>query len=119
MATLFLSTVGGFGRKTSVTLSADGLFAIESLGQQSQRGVVHTSSQSQNQMQGRFLLDVVITQSSSIFQLLSGKDETLLIGRNSFLVLNLCLDIVNGIGWLDVQSNGLACDFCQLLVELK
>ena len=59
-------------------------------------------------MQGGFLLDVVITQGAAIFQLLAGENETLLIGRDSLLVLNLGLDIIDRIGGFDVQGNGLA-----------
>merc|ERR1711931_414590 len=57
---------------------------------------LHTSSQSEYKMEGRLFLDVVVRQSSSIFQLFSSKDQTLLIWRNTFLVLDLCLDILNG-----------------------
>ena len=42
-----------------------------------------------------------------VLKLLSGKDQTLLIRGNSLLVLNLCLHIVDGIGRLNVQSDGL------------
>merc|ERR1712112_760016 len=49
---------------------------------------LHTTSQSENQMQGAFLLDVVIGEGSTIFQLLSSKDQSLLIWGNSFLVLD-------------------------------
>merc|ERR1719282_1801521 len=58
---------------------------------------LHTSSQSKNQMQGTLLLDVVIGKGSSIFQLLSSKDQSLLVWRNSFLVLDLGFDILNGV----------------------
>lgn len=60
-------------------------------------------------MQGGFLLNVVVTQGTTIFQLLSGKDETLLIRGDTFLVLNLGLDVVNGIRGFDIQSDGLSC----------
>ena len=60
-------------------------------------------------MKGGLLLDVVIRQGSSVFQLLSGKDQTLLIRWNSFLVLDLGLDIVDGVRGLDVQCDGFAC----------
>ena len=40
--------------------------------------------------------------------MLSSEDESLLIGRNTFLVLDLGLDIFNGVGGLDVQGDGLA-----------
>ena len=58
-------------------------------------------------MESRLLLDVVVTQSASILELLSSKDKTLLIRRNSFLVLDLGLHVVDGIGRLDIESDGL------------
>ena len=69
---------------------------------------LHSSTETENQMESRFLLDVVVTQSTAILKLLSSKDKTLLIRRDSFLVLDLSLDIVNGVRGLDVQRNGLA-----------
>ena len=59
-------------------------------------------------MQGRLLLDVVIGKSASILELLSGEDQSLLIGWNTLLILDLGLDIVNGIGRLDLKGDGLA-----------
>ena len=66
-----------------------------------------TTSQSQDQVKGRFLLDVVVRQSSTIFQLLTSKDQSLLVWRNTFLVLDLRLDIVNGVRRFDFQGNSL------------
>ena len=40
--------------------------------------------------------------------MLSGEDETLLVGRDALLVLNLGLDIVDGVGGLDLESDGLS-----------
>ena len=48
-------------------------------------------------MKHRFFLDVVVRQGMTIFQLLPSEDEMLLVRRNTFLVLNLCLDIVDGV----------------------
>jgi hypothetical protein len=59
-------------------------------------------------MEGRLLLNIVIRESTAILELLSGKDETLLIGRDSFFVLNLGFDIVDSVGGLDFKSDGLA-----------
>ena len=59
-------------------------------------------------MESRLLLDVIIRESSSIFQLLSGEDQSLLVGWDSFLVLDLLLHVVDGIGGLDLKGNGLA-----------
>ena len=68
-----------------------------------------TTTKTQNKMKCRFFLNVVVTQCTAIFKLFSGKDQTLLIRRNTFLVLNLGLDIVNGVGRLNIERNGLAC----------
>ena len=57
-------------------------------------------------MQGRLLLNVVIREGTSIFKLLPGKDQTLLIRRDTFFVLNLGLHIVDGVGGLDIQGDG-------------
>merc|ERR1739838_657708 len=59
-------------------------------------------------MKGRFLLDVVVRKSAAILKLFAGKDQSLLIWGNSLLVLNLGLDIFDGIRSLHFQSNGLA-----------
>ena len=59
-------------------------------------------------MKSGFLLNIVVGESSSIFKLLAGENESLLIGGNSFLVLDLCLHILNGVGWLNVESDGLS-----------
>ena len=59
-------------------------------------------------MEGRFLLDVVIRKSSAVLKLLSGEDKSLLVRGDTFLVLNLSLDILNGVRSLNVQGNGLA-----------
>merc|ERR1712035_288400 len=59
-------------------------------------------------MQSGLFLNVVIRKRASIFELLSGKDQSLLLRRNSFLVLDLRLDILDGVIWLDVQGDRLS-----------
>ena len=44
---------------------------------------LHTSTETKDEMKGRLLLDIIVGEGSSIFQLLSSKDKTLLIRRNS------------------------------------
>merc|ERR1712042_262659 len=61
---------------------------------------LHTSSQSEHKMKGALLLDVVVREGSSILKLLASKDEPLLVWGNSLLVLDLGLDILNGVRWL-------------------
>ena len=65
-----------------------------------------TSSKSEYQMEGRLLLDVVVRESSAVFKLLSGEDETLLIWGDTFLILDLSLDVLNGVCWLDFKGDG-------------
>ena len=59
-------------------------------------------------MESRLLLDVVVRKGSAVFELLSSEDETLLIGWDAFLVLDLSLDVLNGVRWLDLKSDGLS-----------
>ena len=71
---------------------------------------LHTTSKSEDQMEGRFLLDVVVREGSSILKLLSSEDESLLIWRNTFFVLDLSLDVFNGVCWFDIEGDGLTCE---------
>jgi hypothetical protein len=59
-------------------------------------------------VEGRFLLDVIVRKGSAVLKLLSSEDESLLIGGDALLVLDLGLDILNGVRRLNVQGNGLA-----------
>ena len=43
------------------------------------------------------LLNIVVTQTTAIFQLLLVKDKLLLIWRDSFFVLNLCFHDLDGL----------------------
>merc|ERR1712142_285239 len=69
---------------------------------------LHTSTKSQDKMEGGFLLDVVVAQCATIFQLLTSEDKTLLIWWDTFFILNLSFHVVDGIAWLDLKSDGLA-----------
>ena len=57
-------------------------------------------------MQGCLLLDIVVGQCAPVFQLLSSKDQSLLIWRNAFLVLDLLLHVFDGIAWFYVKGDG-------------
>jgi len=71
---------------------------------------LHTTAQTENKVESRFLLDVVILESATVLELLASEDKALLIWGNSFLVLDLCLDVFDGVALLDVESNGLSCE---------
>ena len=95
VATLSLSAVHGLWWKLDVTFSANHLLDLVLSGQGSERwlklDLTHTAtSKSENEMKGGLLLDVVVGESSAIFELLSSEDESLLIGWDSFLILNFC-----------------------------
>ena len=44
---------------------------------------------------------------STVFKLLSSKDQTLLIGRNALFILDLGFDIIDCVRGLDLKGNGL------------
>merc|ERR1712100_226578 len=67
-----------------------------------------STSESEHQVEGRLLLDVVVRKSSAVFELLSGEDQSLLIWRDALLVLDLGLDVFDGVSWLDIKGDGLA-----------
>ena len=59
-------------------------------------------------MERTLLLDIVVTEGATVFELLSGKDQALLIRGNPFLVLDLGFHIIDGIRWFHIESNGLS-----------
>jgi len=69
---------------------------------------LHASTETKDQVKGGFLLDVIVSKGATILELLSGEDESLLVWGDSFLVLNLLLDVLNGISRLDIEGNGLS-----------
>jgi hypothetical protein len=71
---------------------------------------LHTTSKSEDQMESGFFLDIIVRKGSSILKLLSSEDESLLIWWDSFLVLDLCFDILNGVSWLDIEGDGLTSE---------
>jgi hypothetical protein len=54
-----------------------------------------------------YLLDVVVAQGTAILKLLAGEDQALLVRGDTLLVLDLGLDVVDGVARLDVEGNGL------------
>jgi hypothetical protein len=71
---------------------------------------LHTSSKSENKMESGLFLDVVIGEGSAVFELLTSKDESLLIWWDTFLVLDLGLDIFNGVCWFDIEGDCFTCE---------
>jgi hypothetical protein len=86
-----------------LNIESDGL-AGESLNED-----LHTTAKSEDQVKSGLLLDVVVGEGSAVLELLSSEDESLLIGRDAFLVLDLGLDVLDGVRGLNVQSDGFSC----------
>ena len=59
-------------------------------------------------MKGRLLLNIVVAESATIFQLLASEDQPLLVWGDTFFVLDLGLHIFNGVAWLDFKRDGFA-----------
>ena len=59
-------------------------------------------------MERRLLLNVVVREGATVLELLAGKDETLLIRGDTFLVLDLLLHVLDGIRGLHIEGDGLA-----------
>ena len=51
---------------------------------------------------------MVVRQTAAVLHLLASEDETLLINWDTFLIIDLCLDIVNRVRGLYIQGDGLA-----------
>jgi len=54
------------------------------------------------------LLDVVVGQGTAILELLAGEDQALLIRWDALLILDLALDVVDGVGTLNLECDGLS-----------
>ena len=94
MSTLLLSALSGSGWEGGVAFSANHFIAFVFPCKGSQGGLdldgsSATSSKSEDEMEGRFLLDVVVGKGPAIFQLFSSENKSLLVWGNSFLILNL------------------------------
>merc|ERR1711917_138509 len=75
----------------SLDLQGDGL-AGQSLDEN-----LHTTSQSEDEMEGGLFLDVVVGQSPSVLELLSSEDQPLLVRGDALLVLDLGLHVLDAI----------------------
>ena len=56
-------------------------------------------------MKSRLFLNVVVGKSSAVLELFSSEDETLLVWRDTFFVLNLSLDVLDGIGCFGLKGD--------------
>jgi len=59
-------------------------------------------------VEGGLLLDVVVAESASVFELLASEDEALLVRGDAFLILDFGLHVLNGVALLHIEGDGLA-----------
>ena len=59
-------------------------------------------------MEGGLLLNVVVREGAAILELLASEDQTMLVGWDSLLVLDLGLHRFDGVRGLDFKGDGLA-----------
>jgi len=64
-----------------------------------------TTTKAEDEMKGALLLDVVVRKGATVLKLLPSEDQTLLIWGNSFLILDLALDIVDGVRRLNLKGD--------------
>ena len=92
------------------SLKGDGLalpLDLLGLGEDLLLSLSSSSAETKYKVKSGLLLDVVIRKSTSILELLSSEDETLLIRGDSFLVLDLSLYVVDGVGRLHIERDSL------------
>ena len=69
---------------------------------------LQATPQAKHQEQRGLLLNVVVTQSTPVVELLAGEDEALLVGRHALLVVNLLLDVLDSVTRVHVEGDGAA-----------
>ena len=90
-----------FNRITWFNLEGDG-FAGQSFHKD-----LHSTSQTKDKMKSGLFLDIVVAQCAAIFELFACEYETLLVGRNAFLVLNFGFHILDCVTWFDFKGDSL------------
>ena len=71
---------------------------------------LHSTSESEDEMESGLLLDVVVAEGSAVLELLTSEDESLLIWRDTLLVLDLGLNVLDGVSWLNIKGDGLTSE---------
>jgi hypothetical protein len=98
--------VDGPRGQAGVALAADHLLAVVLGGKGLKGRLDDTTTETEDQVKSRLLLDVVVGKSTAVLELLAGEDQALLVRGNALLVLDLGLDIV--------CPRLVSCSFCIL-----
>lgn len=75
---------------------------------------LHATTETKDEVKGGLLLDVIVGQRPAILELFSCEDQALLVWWDALLVLDLGLDVVDGVAGLHLEGDSLAGD-CQPL----
>ena len=70
--------------------------------------LLSTTTEAQHQVESGLLLDVIVRQRAAVLQLLAREDQALLVRRDALLVLDLLLHVLDRVGRLHVERDGLA-----------
>lgn len=62
-------------------------------------------------MKRGFLLDIVVRESTAVFELLASENQALLVRRDAFLILDFGLDVVNSIARLNLEGYSLSSNY--------
>lgn len=82
--------------------------------------LLRATTETGDEVECRLLMDFVVGEGAAIFELLAGEDEALLVRRNVFLVLDLGLDVVDGVGGFNLQADrflGVLTKICIFAAE--
>ena len=66
---------------------------------------LHSIAKTENRVEGRFFLNVIITKGATVLELFASKNKASQVGRNAFSVLDLGLHIVDRVRGLDFQCD--------------
>ena len=69
---------------------------------------LHTTTKTEHQVERRLLLDIVVRKCAAVLQLFTSENETLLVRRDTLLVLNLRLHVVDRVRRLNLEGDSLA-----------
>ena len=108
MTALSLSAIGSLEGKSSITFSADLLVAVVLASKNLERRLDDATTKAEHQVEGRLLLDVVVGERAAVLELLAGEDQALLVRGDALLVLDLRLDVLDGVVALDFERDRFA-----------